>query len=211
MNLLGGPKNHITVNLDKPYFRVGEDITGTLLLDVHTKVNLLTLQVYVFGKEKIWICLGEGDNKRHEKKVVNFLERTIYLIGEPNGKKRPPKTEIPPGHYEYQFSCAVPEECSLPPSIEVGKSGIYYGVWGHIEDSGTWTQNKGKNQKRKKSSQVKEFFVPFNMIGKFMPEPPVPKKVNFTMMKKFMLSTKALEMNVKVRVHSVFHENHPDN
>ena len=69
---------------------------------------------------------------------------------------------------------------------------------GHIEDSSTWSTNKNKKAKRKKSSQVKEAFAPFTMIGKFVPQTPVPKAVNFTMMKKFMLSTSALEMNVKV-------------
>lgn len=71
-------------------------------------------------------------------------------------------------------------------------------VRGHIEDSSTWSANKGKNKKRKKSSQVGECFVPFRMYGKFLPQKPIPKKVNFTMCKKFMLSNKALEMNVKV-------------
>ena len=194
-----GTKNEISIVLDKPVYSTGDDITGTLILDVHSKIDLLTLQVYLFGKEKIWICLGEGDNKHHEKALVNFLDKTVYLIGMPDGKSgRPPKTSIPPGRYEYQFSCPVPEDCPLPPSIEVGKSGITYGVWGHIEDSGTWAANKGKKTKRKKSTQVKEAFAPVTMVGKFLPAPPVPRKVNFTMMKKFMLSTKALEMNVKV-------------
>ena len=76
---------------------------------------------------------------------------------------------------------------------------MYFFQRGHIEDSDTWSANKKKNKKRKKSSQVKEFFIPFTMVGKFLPATPTPKKVNFTMCKKFMLSTKALEMNVKVQ------------
>ena len=128
MNLLG-PSNKITLKLDSNVYNVGQDITGTLILDVHSKITLLSLEVYVFGKEKIWICLGEGDNKHHEKRVVNFLEEDVYLIGQPEGKKKPPKTVIQPGQYEYKFACKVPDDCTLPPSIEVGKSGISYGIW----------------------------------------------------------------------------------
>mmetsp|Transcript_36587 Transcript_36587/g.62829 ORF Transcript_36587/g.62829 Transcript_36587/m.62829 type:complete len:363 (+) Transcript_36587:63-1151(+) len=202
MKDLLGPSNKITIKLDSPAFSVGQDITGTLILDVHSKITLLTLEVFVYGKEKLWITLGEGDKKHHEKRVVDFLKEDVYLIGEPEGgdkKKKPPKTTIPPGQYEYKFSCKIPEDCPLPPSIEVGKSGIYYGVWGHVEDSSTWSTNKNKNAKRKKCSQAKEVHVPFTMIGKFQPQIPVPKPVNFTMLKKFMLSSKALEMNVKLQ------------
>lgn len=132
MKDLLGPSNKITIKLDSPAFSVGQDITGTLILDVHSKITLLTLEVFVYGKEKLWITLGEGDKKHHEKRVVDFLKEDVYLIGEPEGgdkKKKPPKTTIPPGQYEYKFSCKIPEDCPLPPSIEVGKSGIYYGVW----------------------------------------------------------------------------------
>ena len=130
MNLLGN-KNKINIKLDSPdgVFSLGQDITGTLILEAHSKIELLTLQLYVFGKEKIFMCLGSGDNKHHEKRVENFLEQTIYLIGETDGKKKPPKTTIPPGTYEYAFECKIPEDCPLPPSIEIGKSGITYGIW----------------------------------------------------------------------------------
>jgi len=198
MNILG-PKNQLKVELDSEVFTVGQNITGKLILDVHTKINLLTLEVYVFGKEKIWLCLGQGDNKHHEKRVENFLEETVYLIGESDDPKaKPPKTTVPPGHYEYEFECKIPDDCPLPPSIEIGQSGVYYGLWAHIEDKDTWAANKKKNKKRKKCSQLKEVFVPFKVVGKFLPSPPVPKPVNFTMSKKFMLSTKALDMNIQM-------------
>ena len=128
MNLLG-TKNKIDIQLDKKLFFYGEPITGTLLLSVHDKITLYTLEIFVFGKEKVWLSIGIGDDNHHDKQVKNFFEKVVYLVGETDGKKKPPKTVIPPGEYEYKFSCTVDPESTQPPSIEIGKTGIYYGCW----------------------------------------------------------------------------------
>lgn len=152
----------------------------------------------MFGKEKIFMKIGRGDKAHHEKEVKNFLETTTYLLGEHMDKGHPPATAIPPGHYEYQFSIAIPPGTNYPPTIEIGKCGVYYGLWGHVEDSGTWSTNRKKTVKRKKSSQVKEAFVPFTVVGSFLAEPPSIAPVNLTMMKKFLLTAKPVEINIKI-------------
>mmetsp|Transcript_56 Transcript_56/g.187 ORF Transcript_56/g.187 Transcript_56/m.187 type:complete len:355 (+) Transcript_56:252-1316(+) len=196
-NLWAG-KSKISIELDQQAYYLDQQVTGTLCLDVTRKIEIYCLCIYMFGKEKIWMEVGKGRQAHHIKDVKNFLETTTYLLGEPEGKGHPPATAIPAGHYEYQFAIDLPSGADFPPSIEIGKCGVYYGLWGHVEDSGTWSANKKKTTKRKKSSQVKEAFTPFTVVGSFLKEPPAFAPVNLTMMKKFLLTAKPLEINIKI-------------
>eukprot|EP01115_Flamella_aegyptia_P008754 TRINITY_DN364_c0_g1_i1.p1 TRINITY_DN364_c0_g1~~TRINITY_DN364_c0_g1_i1.p1 ORF type:complete len:135 (-),score=1.26 TRINITY_DN364_c0_g1_i1:365-769(-) len=131
------PSNEIILELDKEAYSPGDEITGTLTLEVEKPISLYTLCVFIFGKEKTLFSMGSGDNKKFFKDNKEIFSETIYLIGEDTGKK-PDKTTIPVGSYEYEFSFELPTDIKLPPCIDIAKSNITYGAWGHIEDKSTW-------------------------------------------------------------------------
>ena len=121
--------NTLEIQLDEKVFYPHQKVSGTIILNLEASCTFLALCVYIFGKEKVWLSIGYGDDNHHKKAIHLFWEQKVFLIGA--GDKKPPKTKLPAGRHEYRFECPFPEDSPLPPSLDLGagKTGVYYGCW----------------------------------------------------------------------------------
>lgn len=92
--------NKIDIQLDKPNFKFGEEVTGKVLLDLKNpkKANQVTIQLYFEYVSLVPVVKRMGNPPRMVNTTETRTQRTMAQVLSLDGKK-----EYPAGHHEYPF------------------------------------------------------------------------------------------------------------
>ena len=80
----------------------GDQVTGTVYLELHSRFPGKTIQIALKGKEKIWFQNPANPEKVSSEKSIVF-DKTFVLYTESKGE------ELEAGQYEFPFSFLIPE------------------------------------------------------------------------------------------------------
>lgn len=105
-------------------FCTGTVVNGTATLTFLKSMKIRHISIIIKGSAKTHWETGSGKSKRHHHGKEILLNSNSVLMGAVNG----PEFELPPGVYNYNFSCYLPPE--LPTTLEnsIGKIRYYVKV-----------------------------------------------------------------------------------
>lgn len=92
--------NKIDIQVDKPHYQFGEEVTGKVVLDMKgtKKANQVAIQLYFEYVIMVPVVKNMGNPPRQVNTTDARTQRTMAHVLSLDGKK-----EYGPGHFEYPF------------------------------------------------------------------------------------------------------------
>lgn len=120
MGILERSKVRLTLKLDSKAYHPGEEITGTVHLDVKETITFCALRLHLKGRETIEVFVQRGTATMAVTDQITYANSWVTFTGPCKRSQSREKQTYEPGCYSYPFR--LPLSPRLPPTFAVTTS-----------------------------------------------------------------------------------------